>query len=205
MHAKIKARIAANRANAQKSTGPTSSQGRATSSLNAVKHGLTGNTVLLDSDDADAYQSRLDAHVLQFKPVTFEERRLVQSIHDAAWRLDRILNLESTIYAKGRLELHACFSEIPEDQRKNFINLEIAQRNAKQLSNLHIQEARLQRQRARDITALKQLIKERQAEEKATADTIIVPLIPNGFVFKSPKIEQPQPEIQATIPLDQAA
>ena len=197
------ARIAANRANAQKSTGPTSAQGRATSSLNALKHGLTGNTVLLDSDDADAYQSRLDAHVREFKPVTFEERRLVQSIHDAAWRLDRILNLESTIYAKGRIELHACFSELPENQRKSFINLEIAQRNAKQLSNLHIQEARLQRQRARDIAALKLLIKERLAEDKATAETPADPS--TGFVFESPKSTASQPEFRHTIPLDEAA
>ena len=40
------ARLAANRENAQKSTGPKTPEGKAKSSLNAVKCGLTGNTVL---------------------------------------------------------------------------------------------------------------------------------------------------------------
>ena len=204
--ARNEVRQAANRANAQKSTGPTSEAGRAKSSLNALKHGLTGNTVLLDSDDADTYQHHLDEHVLQFKPITFEERRLVQSIHDCAWRLDRILNLESTIYAKGRIELHACFYELPEEQRKSFVNLEITERNTKQLRNLHTQEARLQKQRARDIAALKQLIKDRQAEEKAsTKDEEITLHVPTGFVFETPKTDPQQPEIQVTIPLDEVA
>jgi len=159
-------RAAINRANAQKSTGPVTSQGKLICSQNAVKHGLTGNTVLLDSDDTEAYQQRLDAHVTQFKPVTFEERRLVQSIHDSAWRLDRILNHESTIYAVGRMELQFCFGQAAEELRKSFIELEILERNGKKLRNLHIQEARLQRQRAKDIAALKQLIQERNAQEK---------------------------------------
>ncbi|MBV9938821.1 MAG: hypothetical protein JO150_09975 [Acidobacteriaceae bacterium] len=39
-------RLAANRANAQWSTGPQTPEGKAKSSLNAVKTGLTGRTVL---------------------------------------------------------------------------------------------------------------------------------------------------------------
>ncbi|MGA8598820.1 MAG: hypothetical protein WB676_29225 [Bryobacteraceae bacterium] len=49
------AQIAANQANAQLSTGPTSETGKAKSSLNAVKTGLTGRTVLLPGDDAAIY------------------------------------------------------------------------------------------------------------------------------------------------------
>jgi hypothetical protein len=49
--------------------------------MNALKHGLTGNTVLVKSDDADAYQSRLDEYVALSQPVNIEERHLVQSIH----------------------------------------------------------------------------------------------------------------------------
>jgi hypothetical protein len=99
------ARIAANRINAQMSTGPRTPEGPAVSSVNALKHGLTGNTVLLASDDAQACQQRLDTYVEQYRALTLEERRLVQSPDDADWRLDRILHLESTIYARGRVEL----------------------------------------------------------------------------------------------------
>jgi hypothetical protein len=206
-------RAAINRENAQKSTGPITPQGQAISCLNALKHGLTGNTVLLDSDDAEAYQQRLDAHVEQFKPVTFEERRLVQSIHDAAWRLDRILNLESTIYAKGRIELQFCFGEIPEEQRKSFVQLEIMERNDKKLRNLHIQEGRLQRQRARDIAALKQLTQQRIAEETAAKEDAQTaprqpsakPEMPVGFEFSTTEMNSLHPNTPQPERLDEAA
>ena len=49
------AQRAANKANAQKSHGAVTPEGRLKSSLNAVKTGLTGQTVLLPTDDAKAY------------------------------------------------------------------------------------------------------------------------------------------------------
>jgi len=56
------AQIAANQANAQSSTGPKSEDGKKRSSLNALKTGLTGRTVLMPGDDAKAYQD----HVCRF-------------------------------------------------------------------------------------------------------------------------------------------
>jgi hypothetical protein len=49
------ARLNANRANSQFSTGPKTEEGKAKSSLNAVKTGLTGRTVFLPTDDIHAY------------------------------------------------------------------------------------------------------------------------------------------------------
>lgn len=54
------AQIAANRANSKLSTGPKSEETKQKSSLNAVKTGLTGRTVLLPSDGAIAYQAHID-------------------------------------------------------------------------------------------------------------------------------------------------
>jgi hypothetical protein len=51
--------LTANQENAQLSTGPKSQSGKAISSMNAVKTGLTGRTVLLPSDDVAAYQTHL--------------------------------------------------------------------------------------------------------------------------------------------------
>ena len=54
------AQIEANRKNAQHSTGPKSPETKAKCSLNALKTGLTGRTVLLPADDTAAYQQHLD-------------------------------------------------------------------------------------------------------------------------------------------------
>jgi hypothetical protein len=62
------ARLAANRANAQLSTGPKTDQGKAAVRLNAVKTGLTGQTVFLPSDDAALYQAQILAYEKQFNP-----------------------------------------------------------------------------------------------------------------------------------------
>ncbi len=103
--------LAANRANAQLSTGPTSSEGKAKISHNALKTGLTGRTILLPSDDVAAYQAHVERVSRQFSPETDEEQRLTQSLTDTLWRLERIPSLEAGIYAIGRRELAAHFSD----------------------------------------------------------------------------------------------
>ena len=53
------AQITANRANAKLSTRPSSAEGKAKASLNAVKTGLTGRTVVLPSEDVEVYQKHV--------------------------------------------------------------------------------------------------------------------------------------------------
>ncbi len=99
------AKLAANRANAQKSCGPTSDEGKAKVRLNALKTGLTGQTVLLPSDDTAAYEQHIASFFTRHSPLGDEEHTLVQAIADTEWRLLRIAPLESGIYAIGRLKL----------------------------------------------------------------------------------------------------
>src|SRR5581483_3347145 len=97
------AQIAANQKNVQLSTGPTSGAGKSKSSLNAVKTGLTGRTVLLPSEDAAAYQGHIDRIFAQWEPYDDTERALIQTLADTEWRLLRIPSLEAGIYALGGL------------------------------------------------------------------------------------------------------
>ena len=112
------AQIAANRQNAQASTGPKSDAGKAKSSLNAVKTGLTGRTVLLPSDDAVAYEAYVARFVAEYQPANEKEQALVQSLADTEWRLLRIPALEMGIYAVGRLELASNFQDIEDPQAR---------------------------------------------------------------------------------------
>ncbi len=160
------AQIAANQKNAQLSTGPTSPEGKAKSSLNAVKTGLTGRTVLLPGEDAAAYEAHIAAYFTRHQPAGDEERNLVQSLADTEWRLLRIPALEMSIYALGRLELAAEFAQQDPAVQIHLIEAKIFLTYQRQLNNLSIQESRLRRQRDRDAAALRELQQARKEQQK---------------------------------------
>jgi hypothetical protein len=163
------AKLAANRANAQLSSGPRTAAGKAVSSMNAVKTGLTGRTVLLPSDDAEAYRNLLAAYENEFKPVGLRECELVQSLADIQWRLQRIPGLEMAIYARGREEFAEQFEDFDPAARSARLDLETFIHYQKPLRNLQLQEGRLQRQREKDIAELRELQQERRKPDEARA------------------------------------
>jgi hypothetical protein len=165
------AQIAANQKNSQFSTGPTSETGKTKSSLNAVKSGLTGRTVLLPSEDAALYQAHVSAFVEHFAPAGDEEGKLVQSLADTEWRLLRIPALEMGIYAIGRLEFAGLFPEQDEAVRKHLIEAQVFLAYQRQLNNLSIQESRLRRQRDKDSAALRELQERRKQQTQARLDS----------------------------------
>ncbi|MGH9619331.1 MAG: hypothetical protein ACRD45_06410, partial [Bryobacteraceae bacterium] len=144
------AQLAANRANAQFSTGPRSAAGKQTSSLNAVKTGLTGRTVLLPTDEVAAYEHHVREFIRELNPVGIREQCLAQSIADSMWRVLRIPSLESAIFARGYIEFAGSFENEDPERRLALIEAHILLTYEKQIRNLYIQEARLQRQRAKD-------------------------------------------------------
>lgn len=160
------AKLAANRANAQLSPGPTSAAGKDKSSLNAVKTGLTGRTILLSTDEAAAYQAHVREYTKDLNPVGLRESDLVQSIADSAWRLQRIPVLEAAIYAQGRIQFANHFDDHDASLRSSLIELQTHLTYEKQLRNLHIQESRLHRRREKDLAVLCELQKERKQCQK---------------------------------------
>lgn len=160
------AKLAANRANAQLSAGPTSTQGKAKSSLNAVKTALTGRTVLLSTDDAALYEKHLAEYTKDLHPVGQRESDLVQSIADSSWRLQRIPTLEAAIYAQGRIQFANQFEDHDPALRASLIELHTHLTYEKQLRNLSLQEARIHRRREKDLAELRELQKERKQHKK---------------------------------------
>ncbi len=142
------AKLAANRANAQQSTGPVTSEGKAKSCMNAVKTGLTGRTVLLPAEDAALYTAHIENHFSKYTPINDEERTLVQMIADTEWRLLRIPELEAGIYAVGERKLpEDLFSDVEDSvRRRHLIRAEVYLVFRRELSNIALQESRLNRQ-----------------------------------------------------------
>jgi len=181
-----------NRLNAQRSTGPVSHEGKAISSLNAVKTGLTGRTVLLHSDDAAVYQQHLAAYQNEYKPVGLRETELVQSLADTQWRLQRIPGLEMAIYAHGRAENQDyCSQHVTTGA--NLIELGTFLKYEKQLRNLQLQEARLQRRYEKEMAELRSLQKERKENEKTA------PTNKSGLVFSTVQ-KQTTPDVSVAAP-----
>jgi hypothetical protein len=170
-----------NRLNAEKSSGPRTEEGKRIASLNAVKTGLTGRTVLLPTDDAEAYQKHLAAYQNEYQPVGLRETELVQSLADTQWRLQRIPGLEMAIYARGRREFAESY---PEQQdlalRTALIDLDIHLQYEKQLKNLQLQESRLHRRYEKEMAELRQLQTERKAAQQSQPKTAAA-----GFVFST--------------------
>jgi hypothetical protein len=91
--------LAANRANAQKSTGPKTPEGRAVSKMNALKHGISSKEMLVRGLKLKENSRELDELYERFwqelDPVGPVEEMLVDQIVTAHWRLRRALRAES--------------------------------------------------------------------------------------------------------------
>ena len=92
------ARLAANRANAKLSTGPTSSAGLAASSQNRTSHGLTrhanGRFELLLCEDRAEFDALAQALQDEHKPETETEIILVRSMVESQWLTERAQRLQ---------------------------------------------------------------------------------------------------------------
>jgi len=94
------AQIEAARRNGAKSRGPVSAEGKARSSRNALKHGMTAEThFLLEGEDPAAYEELSRNLVEEHDPETETDARLVQRLAAALWRLDRADRLERQLFA----------------------------------------------------------------------------------------------------------
>jgi hypothetical protein len=92
------AQITANRANAQKSTGPRSAEGKAASRFNALKHGIDAQSVVLPGEDPAAYDSLAQSYYDSIRPGTPEERSLVDTMIHADWQKRRLQPVEAGLY-----------------------------------------------------------------------------------------------------------
>jgi hypothetical protein len=94
----------ANRQNALKSTGPKTPEGKDAVRLNAMKHGLLCQEVLLPGEDEEALRELSEHLWTELKPVGEMENLLVDRINASHWRLRRLGRVEAGIFAWERYE-----------------------------------------------------------------------------------------------------
>ena len=93
-------RAKANRENALKSTGPKTPEGKDAVRLNAVKHGLLSQDILLPGEDEAALKELGERMRAELQPAGELESLLVKRIIAAQWRLRRLGRVETGIFAE---------------------------------------------------------------------------------------------------------
>jgi hypothetical protein len=148
------AQIEANRLNAQSSTGPTSSEGKAKSSLNALSHGFYSKHLLLPDEDPAELELLRSSLIESYQPEDGAELLLVERIISSQWKLQRLNKLEAATIQRGPDGLG---------------DLERLSRLAQQLDTaMH-----------RAIKALQELRKEKQKQEESKANQRNEPNVPS--------------------------
>ena len=194
-------RAEVNKANAQHSTGPRTEAGKQRTRLNALRHGLTGQTVVLPTEDHAAYQRHCQSFFDEYRPIGATESQLVQSLSDASWQLNRAAAVETNLFSLGITENEDHIS-VSHPEAEAALAMALAFReNSRAFANISMYRQRLARQFERTLAQLRQIQAERrktEQEQLANAAKILKmrkhenrPYEPaeDGFVFSNNEVE----------------
>jgi hypothetical protein len=204
------AQLTANRENAQLSTGPTTQAGKKRASLNAYRHGLTGQIIMHTPQDEQAFKKHCEGIREALAPVGPLELDLAQAIAEDRWRLNRARALENSIFALGQGEHVLQDSDHHPEVDAAFAQGRTWMTHAHELHLLTTYENRIRRSVEKNTAELRALQAERKAaiakaEEEARllvqlaeaeggdydpADDFPPESQPVGFVFSRPAIQR---------------
>ena len=157
------------RANGAKSRGPATPEGRARSSRNSLRHGLSAKSVVLPAESHEQFQFLLDAHIQQFQSASDVEMELVEAMAVARWRLRRIWAIETSLLAhelqRRAEDMDDEFTEMSGEDRLAWVFQKLAD-NKQSLSLLARYEGNLNRAFDRAFKQLNLLKSQRQNEPK---------------------------------------
>ena len=187
------------RLNGAKSRGPVTEAGRRRSSQNALKHGLSAQTILLPSEDPDEFHQLLDSYVQQFQPDGPVELDLIQDMVAAKWRLQRLALIETQLFIESIEHVEQNHDDFSPIESLTSAFERIVQDNS--LAFLNRAESRLERTYSRALRNLIQLQKLRQptdppsapppGENKICKNEPTEPVQPNGHFTLRPATPPP--------------
>ena len=145
------ARIEANRANSLLSTGPQTEIGKAASSANAIRHGLTCARVVIKGESQEEFDALVAGLFAAHKPANLAEETLVQQIAANYWRLLRVRRIEAGLYEEVICEAA--------DETAAFLA------NEKQFDNIRRYATSIENSYHRAIEQLRKLQRDRKQED----------------------------------------
>jgi hypothetical protein len=161
------AQLAANRRNAQKSSGPRTIEGKKRSSLNHLRHGMTAKTVVLPHENADNYNEMRTALIEDYAPANTQELMLVDQIAVGYWRTIRARRFETAMFdnhLRNKKRVHGK-DQSPNDRDDEGCAVILQVTDPKDLQNYFRYDATISRDYYRAIATLEKMQAARRREE----------------------------------------
>ena len=98
------ARLAANRQNAQHSTGPTTTAGKLASSRNSLKHGLASGTLIIPGENRADFEALHHALLEEHQPANATEDLLIHEMAQSWWLAQRAIRLQNECFTESALD-----------------------------------------------------------------------------------------------------
>ena len=147
-------------------TGPRTEEGKNRSRMNAFKHGLTGQTLILSEEEKVLYEEHRQSYVDLYRPRNNPEKTLVQLIADDYWRL-----LRGRAFEASRIRMTMDGDSVATPVTAPEV---IWSQNEKVLVNLTLYIQRIERSIKNNTQALKDLQSDRKAAEKKAHEEVKV-------------------------------
>jgi hypothetical protein len=103
--------IRANQKNAEKSTGPITEVGKARSRGNALKHGLTGDGVVLTDEQEEAVRQRMESWRGNYNPVGEQDEWLYRQVIVSTVKIDQCQAEEPAVRAELATRATSCWDD----------------------------------------------------------------------------------------------
>ena len=157
--------ILANIANAQKSTGPKTEEGKNKVKLNGQRHGLTGAATIMCDEDRTQHDEFCKFLIDSMKPVTPLERSFAKLIAQGHYRLHRLHAIEENTFSWGHFSKPGDFEAEHEQVHNAFTHSRVFEMRGDVFRNLGLYEQRIAREMHKNMKVLKELQDQRIAEE----------------------------------------
>jgi hypothetical protein len=152
--------LAANRANAAKSTGPRTEAGKRIARMNSTTHGLCGQTVLKTPEQDATYQAYYHRLMPGLAPANAIEQDFAERIIHDSWRIHRASAIESNLFAMAE----PAFDTGNPAQDDALNDAHTFQLNDRAINLLSLYQQRLQRSIHRDLAMLRKMQQERKSQ-----------------------------------------
>ena len=195
--------IAANKANAQHSTGPQSQAAKAAVHHNATRHGLTSKQLIVPGEDPAAFELLEAGLILSYNPANLHEQILITQIAENLWRLLRVRGIETTtpapvIPGECRLRTPANGTEAAAHTFDNLRRYEAAIERAYYRTIDHL--VKLQKERRATVTTQKENLEIGCVSQKSTEPKIFTSTEAATIAPSPAPDPKPQPALPHLVP-----